>query len=180
MPTRTGPTAPAEDLTALLLDGHGRIRSVVALATTLAEASEPDPADVAETARRVGRGFGEALALHARDEEESILPRLAGRDRDLDAALVTMHRDHVRQGPAADRLVALCAELEAAPARHRELAGPLGAAARALEDHLAGHLASEEGIVLPALGRFVGEDVQREIASELRARRGAARDHSSR
>jgi len=182
MLTHIEPRRPAEDLTALLLDCHGRIRTFVALAGSLAAADGAEPADVSETAARVRRHFAEALALHARDEEESILPRLAGKDRDVDAALVSMHRDHARQGPAADRVAALCGELAALPARRRELAPQLRAAARALEEHLAGHLANEERVILPALRRLVPEDAQREIVSELRARRAprGARSQSSR
>jgi iron-sulfur cluster repair protein YtfE (RIC family) len=178
MLTRIGTRRSPEDLTSLLLECHGRIRSFVALATALASAEATHPADVADTAARIAHYFGEALALHAEDEEVSLLPRLAGRDRDVDAALVVMHRDHARHGPVVERVVSLCTELAAAPGRHRELGPPLADAARALGDHFAAHLANEEQIIFPAVGRYVPAERQAEIVAELRARR--APGHSSR
>ncbi|HVI95415.1 MAG TPA: hemerythrin domain-containing protein [Anaeromyxobacter sp.] len=169
--------SPAEEVVALLLEGHGRIRAFTELAAGLAEARAPSRAEVTETATRVGRWFGEALTLHVRDEEESVLPRLAGRDRQVDAALVAMHRQHADQGTAVARVVALCAALVQAPPRHAELAPALGAAAAALRRHFERHLASEEAYVLPAIGRHLDEARCTEILREIRARRG---DHSSR
>jgi iron-sulfur cluster repair protein YtfE (RIC family) len=178
MLTHIGTRRPSEDLTALLLECHGRIRSFVALATALASAEAAHPADVADTAAAIARYFGEALALHAEDEEVSVLPRLGGRDREVDAALVVMHREHARHGPAVDRVVSLCMDLAAEPGRHGELGPSLGAAARALGDHFAAHLANEEQIVFPALQRLLSSEAQAEVVAELRARR--APPHSSR
>jgi iron-sulfur cluster repair protein YtfE (RIC family) len=174
MLTHIGTTRPADDLTALLLECHGRIRSFVALAGALASGEGSHPEDVADTAARVARYFGEALALHAEDEEASILPRLAGKDRDVDAALVTMHRDHARHGPAVDRVVALCTLLAAEPSRRAELAPALTAAVRALDGHFASHLASEEEIVFPAVRRYLSARAQGDVVRELRSRRAAA------
>jgi hypothetical protein len=169
---------PAEEVVALLLEGHGRIRAFTELAAGLAEASAPSRVEVTETAARVGHWFGEALALHVRDEEESVLPRLAGRDRQVDAALVAMHRQHAHLGSAVARVVALCAALVEAPSRQAELAPALGAAAAALRERFERHLASEEAYVLPAIGRHLDEARCAAILREIRARR--ERGHSSR
>lgn len=175
MPTHTPLAHPADGLTALLAECHDRIRSFTALAVSLAQASAPDPREVTATAQRLRRYFEEGFAQHALDEELSILPRLAGRDGDVDAALVAMHREHEHQRLAVERLVALCAALAADPARHPELAQPLGTAASALQGHLAGHLEREETVIFPALGQ-VPAALRSDIAAEIRGRRspGAA------
>jgi hypothetical protein len=177
-----GPARPAEGIVDLLLDCHARIRSFSDLAIRLGEAAAPPPAEVADAAARVVRYFGEALPLHARDEEDSVLPRLAGRDPDVDVALVAMHRDHVGHGVVLEPVLELCAELAAAPERHAELAPTLVRAGRVLCAHFDAHLASEERTIFPAIGRVVGEEERRRMVEELRARRapGAAGAHSSR
>jgi iron-sulfur cluster repair protein YtfE (RIC family) len=171
MLTHIGATRPTEDIVELLLECHGRIRWVTELATRLADTRDAPAGEIAESAARVRAYFSEALPLHAKDEEESILPRLAGRDRLLDASLVAMHRDHREHGPAVGRIVDLCSTIAAEPGRHAELAPALGAAAAAVRDHFARHLAEEESIVFPALRRFVDASGQAEIVRELRARR---------
>ncbi len=166
-----GSPRPAEGIVDLLLDCHARIRSFSDLAVRLGEAASPSPAEVADAAARVRRYFVEALPLHARDEEESVLPRLAGRDPVVDAALVAMHRDHLGHGVVLDPVLALCADLMGAPERHAELAPALAEAGRILRAHFEAHLASEEGTIFPALARVVPEDERRLMVDELRARR---------
>ncbi len=177
-----GSPRPAEGIVDLLLDCHARIRSFSDLAVRLGEAVGPSPAEVADAAAQVRRYFVEALPLHARDEEDSVLPRLAGRDPGVDAALVAMHRDHAGHGRFLDPVLAVCAALAAAPERHAELAPALADAARLLRAHLEAHLASEEATIFPAIAR-VPEDERRRMVDELRARRipeGERSDHSSR
>jgi iron-sulfur cluster repair protein YtfE (RIC family) len=166
-----GTPRPAEGILELLLDCHARIRSFSELAVRLGEASAPTPAEVADAAARVRRYFAEALPLHARDEEESVLPRIAGRDPAVDAALVAMHRDHAAHGELVDPVLALCADLAATPERHAQLAAPLAEAGRRLRAHMEAHLASEEAVVFPAIARVVPEDERRRMVEELRARR---------
>jgi iron-sulfur cluster repair protein YtfE (RIC family) len=178
-----GSRRPAEGIVDLLLECHARIRSFSDLAVRLGEASAPSPAEVADAAARVLRYFEEALPLHARDEEESMLPRLAGRDPAVDAALVAMHRDHAGHGEVLDPVLALCRALAAAPERHAELAPALARAASLLRTHFEAHLATEEATIFPAIARVVPEDEQRRMVDELRGRRapGApAGGHSSR
>ncbi len=85
MLTKIGKPAAAGDAVGLLLECHERIRSFLALARRIAEVGPSAPGTVPEAAARVRRYFTEALPLHARDEEESILPRLRGLDPTVDA-----------------------------------------------------------------------------------------------
>ncbi len=168
-----GTGRPAEGIVDLLLDCHARIRSFSELAVRLGEADAPSPAEVIDAAAQVQRYFVQALPLHARDEEETVLPRIAGRDPVVDAALVAMHRDHVGHDEVLEPVLSLCEELVAAPERHRELAAALAEAGRRLRSHFEVHLASEEATIFPMIARVVGEDEQRRMVDELRARRGA-------
>jgi iron-sulfur cluster repair protein YtfE (RIC family) len=170
MLTRIGATRAPDDVVDLLLECHARIRSFTALAARLAgEAPAADEVRIA--AAQVRRYFEEALPLHALDEEESILPRLAGRDAELDRALATMHDEHAAHGETIERVVRLCRELEAAPERHAELSPPLAAAADALRAHFVRHLEPEEETIFPAIRRLLGPEERAEIVRELRARR---------
>ncbi len=161
---------PGEGIVELLLECHARIRSFSDLAVRIAEARGASPAEIADAAASVRRYFLEALPLHARDEEDSVLPRLAGRDPAVDAALVTMHRDHVGHGAVLDPVLAICADLAAAPERHAELAPALAEKARLLRAHFEAHLASEEATIFPLLAS-VPEEERRRMVEELRARR---------
>ncbi len=171
--TEPGATVPREGAVALLLECHGRIREVLAVARRLGEAIDPAPAEVAAAAERVARYFGEALPLHAQDEEESIAPRLLGLDPFVDAELVAMTREHREHEPALAALLSACRELARHPARHAELAAVVARAAVSLERHFAVHLAREEAVVFPAIARLLDAKADAAIVAELRARRQA-------
>ncbi len=155
----------------LLLECHDRIRSFLLLSRRLAAAQDPD--GVAEAAARVVRYFTEALPLHARDEEESLRPRLAGLDPALDVALATMLREHAEHEAPLGALVAACRELARDPRRQPELAPAIARAADALDAHFVAHLRSEEEIVFPAVRRLLPERELAANAREIRERRGA-------
>ncbi len=169
-------THVTDDAVGLLLECHGRIRAFAELASRLASVEGAPGCEIADDAAAVHRYFAHSLPQHADDEELWLLPRLAGRDRRVDAALVKMHRDHRGLPVAVARVVELCAELAASPARHAALAPALGAAAAVLREQLENHLALEEEIVFPALGTLLGARARADLARELRARA----DHSSR
>lgn len=175
MLTRLGKPAVAGDAVDLLLECHDRIRSFLALARRIAEAGPGGAEGVSEAADRVRRYFGEALPLHARDEEESVLPRLRGRDPAVDAALGTMAREHEEHERPLRVLVDACAGLARDPARHAELARVLLAATAELERHFAAHLRREEEVIFPAVRRLLDPASDRDIVRELRARRERAR-----
>ncbi len=125
MLTRLGATATPEDAVALLLECHDRIRSFLAMAGRIAAAGPGERDGVAEAAARVARYFRQALPLHARDEEDSILPRLRGADPEVDAALADMEREHGEHEVPLAALVAACESLAAEPSRLPELAPSL-------------------------------------------------------
>jgi iron-sulfur cluster repair protein YtfE (RIC family) len=171
MLTRIGRPAIATDSVALVLECHDRIRGFLALAGRIAQAL-PGDVGLAEAAARVHAYFTQALPLHARDEEDSILPRLRGRDRAVDEALEAMAREHAEHGPLVGALVDACGGLAREPGRHPELASVIGAAAAALEQHFEVHLGREEEVVVPAMRRYLDASVDREVVREIRARRG--------
>jgi iron-sulfur cluster repair protein YtfE (RIC family) len=156
----------------LLLDCHARIRSHLALARRLSTARDAPAEEVRDAAERVRRYFVEALPLHACDEEDSILPRLLGRERALDAALEAMRREHGEHARLLGALTGVCATLAGDPGRLPDLASRLAEVAAELERDLLAHLREEEAVVLPAMRRLLGTEADREIVRELRARRG--------
>ncbi|HET9553451.1 MAG TPA: hemerythrin domain-containing protein [Anaeromyxobacteraceae bacterium] len=171
--TSIGRPAVPGDAVDLLLDCHERIRAFLALARRIAEAGAADPAEAAEAAARVRRYFTEALPLHARDEEESILPRLRGLDAVVDAELDAMAREHREHGRPLDELVAACDGIARAPERLAELAPVVARATAELDRHFAEHLRREEAVIFPAMRRLLDAAADAAIVRELRARRGA-------
>src|SRR5574341_1715069 len=89
-----GTPGARSDAVDLLLECHQRIRSFLGLALRLGEAWAAEPAEVADAAARVHRYFALALPLHAQDEDQSIAPRLRGRDRAVDHELEIVAREH--------------------------------------------------------------------------------------
>jgi iron-sulfur cluster repair protein YtfE (RIC family) len=162
-PERTG-------LVSALLDCHERIRRFSGLARRLAEAEGAPEADVRELASHIHRYFQIGLPAHVRDEEESILPRLRGRSRELDRALDTMAKEHAEHEARVEKLLELLSALMAAPARLPELAPELVPLAAAVEHDFATHLELEERVVFPALAALPPE-VLAEIQREGHARR---------
>lgn len=164
-----GRRAAATDLVGALLECHERIRAMSTLATTLAD-REDLPADQArEAGLRVSRYFSEALPLHVRDEEESILPRLTGRTPALDDTLAEMHAQHESHGDPLGRLVALCSALGDEP--EPALRSALREVAHPLEQELRRHLELEETRLFPEMRALLSADEQAAILRELRARR---------
>ena len=171
MLTRIGSPAVAGDAVDLLLECHQRIRTFLALARRIAEVGASEPGAAAEAAGRVRRYFLEALPLHARDEEESVLPRLRGLDPAVDAELEAMAREHREHERPLVELVAACDGVAAAPARVPELAPAIGSAAAELERHFVAHLAREETVIFPALRRLLDRPADADIVREIRERR---------
>jgi iron-sulfur cluster repair protein YtfE (RIC family) len=167
------PAAPG-DAVELLLECHGRIRAFLALANRLAEAREETPEALADAAQRVHRYFTLALPLHARDEEESLVPRLRGREPVLEAALDAMVREHAEHQAPLGVLVGACAEVVRDPGRQVPLAGTLAKATGELVRHFEPHLAREEGIIFPAVRRLLDGADDAAIVRELRLRRSVA------
>jgi len=169
--TQIGKPVVAGDAVDLLLECHERIRSFLALAHRLVVARPADRDAVSEAAARVRRYFIEALPLHAQDEEESLLPRLRGRDPRIDAALDAMVREHREHERPLAVLVRACEALARDPDRYAEWAPALGSATEELERQFDFHLRSEEELVFPAARRLLDRPSDLEVVKEIRARR---------
>lgn len=155
----------------LLVECHQRIRSFAALARKVSEQSDYGSDDVVEACLGVVRYFTQALPLHVEDEEQSILPRLVGKQSTVDEALTLMHSQHVSHERPLERLVALCGDMAKRSANVGELGADLPLLAQTLEHELLEHLALEESVIFPAIKRYLSGDEQAEIVRELRARR---------
>lgn len=170
---RIGMTVAPADAVDLLVECHGRIRGFLAMARRLGAARDAEPTAVTEAALQVCRYFTEALPLHARDEEESVLPRLRGRDPALDAALEIMARQHREHQAPLGVLVDACAELAREPGRLTDLGPVITGAAEELERHFADHLAREESTIFPAMRRLLDQATDLSVVMEFRERRRA-------
>lgn len=163
------------DVVDALLECHGRIRRFLSLArmiATVGATTESAPeAEVRDAAEQVRRYFTIALPLHALDEDESVAPRLLGRDPEVDAALRAMTRDHDEHQHLLDHLATLLGAIIDRPASLAARAPDLLAAVTGLEGHFEIHLAREESAIFPAIRRLLDEDACAAIARELRARR---------
>jgi iron-sulfur cluster repair protein YtfE (RIC family) len=159
-----------ETLVSLLAACHERIRSFAALGARVAEPGHTDALRT-DACARVGRYFGEALPLHMRDEEDSVLPRLVGRSPALDALLARMVEQHREHDSDVAELVARCAHVVAhGPAADQLLA--IAAVAARLVVAFEVHLAAEEAELFPHV-ESLPPALQDAIVAELRERRRA-------
>jgi iron-sulfur cluster repair protein YtfE (RIC family) len=174
MLVRLGARPPAaQDLASLLGDCHVRIRAFLGLARELARRESLEAAQVGDAAARVQRYFAVALPLHTADEEDSLSPRLRGRDPALDCALDRMAAEHDAHQPALAALLSLCEALVAAPGQHAALRPQLGQVVQALDGALTSHLSAEEELIFPAIARLSAAE-REAVLREARARRAPA------
>jgi hemerythrin superfamily protein len=169
---RLGRSADTDDLQGLLLACHRRIRAFSTLAVTLATRADVPTRQRQETCERLIRYFSEALPQHARDEEESVAPRLCGRAPALDEALRQMADEHRAHHTALDALMRGWAALRERPdddALRRSLVDP----SIELRDAFETHLRDEETRILPHLAALSKEE-RDEAVRELRGRRVVA------
>ena len=151
MIVKLGARTTGNDVVDLLAACHERIRKFSAMACAIAKGQG---ADAREAAGAVRRYFAEAFPLHVADEEELLeLPQ-------------RIHDEHISHAPQIERLVALCAQIEAGAPVPAEL-GPL---AEKLRTELDEHLAIEERDVFPAI-RALPDDVRARMRDAIRARR---------
>lgn len=159
------------DALGLLRACHARIRNFDELAARLARASAPSE-QIADAAARVHTYFTIALPLHARDEEESLLPRLerAGVGEAVVRALREMVAQHDELDDAIEAMAPCWRAIAVEPAARELHAGTLIAESTRMSRLWAVHLPLEEEIIFPAMERLSSEarDV---IAAEIRARR---------
>lgn len=168
-PVSLGARHEAQGLLDLLRDCHARIRKFSSMAISLAATPDVPDAEARDAARAIARYLREALPLHVADEEDSLAPRLRGRDPAVDLALAAMLAEHTAHHPTIAAVIALCDAIADTPdlaARRAELAGPAAAFAADME----AHLAAEESTVFPAIAALPAAD-QAAVVDELRARR---------
>lgn len=173
-PSSTDPS-PAHDLVGLLLECHERIRRFLDIAVRLA-LRPPIPwpeGEIRETALALHRYFSQALPLHVRDEEETLQPRLAGRDPEVDDALAEMRKEHAAHEAVLRCLLVTVLAIAEEPARHETLAEELRPIAEELRTQLLGHLLAEEQTLFPAVTRLCDADTQAAMVEELRQRRSS-------
>lgn len=151
-----------------LLACHQRIRSFLALGARVGQGGEA--AEVADACRRIERYFREAMPLHVADEEETVLPRLRGRDAAVDRALAEMQEQHAAHLVGLTALTGAATALAAEP-EEPVLCRQLAAKNLALSEALVPHLELEEAIIMPAMRRLLSPGELADIAAEIRARR---------
>ena len=160
----------SEDLVDLLLACHDRIRSFAALARTAGERTDALESEIVDACSRVERYFTEALPLHVRDEEESLVPRLRGHSPELDRALGAMTEEHASHEQLLRNLLRASSNVRRDPAA-AAARGELVAAAEQVARELGEHLALEEKDIFPVIRRVLSPTAQAEIVLELRRRR---------
>ena len=157
------------DVVEVLLDAHIEARQMVTMAESLSTGSATCAAK--ETAITISDHVRWMLPLHWDDEENSLLPRLLGKHRVVDAALATMKRQHLALEAPLARLKLMCTVLSRDISRLHALRFELAAAAKDLKERLAEHHALEESIVFPALKKLLYVDELEVIQNEMRERR---------
>jgi hemerythrin-like domain-containing protein len=161
----------AADIVDVLVECHDRIRSFIDLARHIALAYAVSHDDIGEAAQRVVRYFSEALPLHVVDEEESIVPRLTGRDAALDAALNTMRREHEEHKLDLELLLRTCRMLMDSPERLPALRETVLGAASSLQQQFVRHLEHEEQTIFPAVRTLLSPADHKAMLREFRVRR---------
>lgn len=157
------------DLVGLMLECHARIRHFAALSVRLATV-ETTAEDRAAAASSIARYFGEALPLHIRDEEESLLPRLRAHP-ELETPLDRMGLEHAAHDARLCELVTLARAIAADAGVFASHVERLRELAPELQRELESHLVHEEAEILPRIATLLDDEEQRAVISEMRARR---------
>jgi hypothetical protein len=149
---------------ARLLDCHERIRETIDEATRIGHA--PSQADAVAVALEVARYFTRGLPMHTRDEEDSILPRLAG----VGAVLDRVRAEHEEHEPMVQALVRACRDLVDRPTEWADLRPTVAEAAATLSPVMLRHLEGEERDLFPHLDRL-DPTAQAHVLEEMDRRR---------
>jgi iron-sulfur cluster repair protein YtfE (RIC family) len=170
MLVQIGRRPPELDVVDLLAGCHERIRRFTRLAYRLASSPGVSADEARDTAAQIARYFTAGFPLHIADEDVSIVPRLRGRDPELDLALARMQSDHVDHLELIDRLVACCEIIVRDPRQLATCTRELDTIASRLALELEAHLGLEELVIFDAL-RALPAAEQAAIHSEMRLRR---------
>ncbi|MGE5110641.1 MAG: hemerythrin domain-containing protein [Acidobacteriaceae bacterium] len=177
MPVQIGAkTHSFTDPTGLLSDCHRRIETFLeTLAAVGKVMHEPPSADTARALQTALVYFRQAAPKHTADEEESLFPRLRGREEaELKSALSTLDRlekDHEAVSP-------LHAEVERLAETYLET-GSLSAsdvqafqtAVARLQETYREHIRVEDFTVFPLAARLLSDSDKSAFAQEMAARR---------
>lgn len=166
------PRQTNEDVVALLLECHDRIRRFSSMAVQLASASASEPELIQDAAQRVHRYFSVAMPLHVEDEDKSIQPRLEKDAPEMIIALLQkMNREHERIDAILVELLPVWDELRRDPSHLGEHRNWLQAATRSFESLMMQHLEMEEIALFPLMRRLWNAETQALVVKEMRARR---------
>lgn len=176
IPGFTAPAAGFEQPFAMLEACHERVQRTLALLARLRVHVREQGADenAQQAARDVLRYFDMAAPLHHEDEELHVFPLLLAHGApEVVRAVRQLQQDHV----------AMAASWAAARSPLQALADGVSTAFTvkdedALRDfagHYAGHIATEEGVVYPAVREMLSAESLRAMGDEMAARRGATR-----
>jgi len=173
-PGASAPPVGFETPLAMLAECHRRVEDQCATLRRLVPHLACHGSDQAatEAAQAVLRYFDLAAPKHHADEEVDLFPALlesmAGSDavclRDIIAAL---QADHVAFDARWQSLRATLTQVAAGQAALLD-----GAAVEAFAEAYAGHIAREEGELLPMAGRLLDDDTLARIGQAMRRRRG--------
>jgi hypothetical protein len=159
--------APPSDPVASFQACHERIRTSTAGLARIAALPSLDDPRVPAAAAQAHRYFAEGLPLHARDEDESLAPRLVRVDPDAAGLLGDLARDHLAIDGCLATLLPLLAALDE---RRAVPHATLRAAVHLFNELLLAHIAREEAELFPRCAALSPED-RRAIARELQERR---------
>lgn len=164
---------PAEGVLDLLMECHHRIRFFTSLAKDAGAHLEWPDQEVVHACQQVARYFGRALPLHVEDEEETLLPALAGAGPAVTQALEEMERQHQAHAPLLKTLLETSKALIKQP-QDAPLRAALAQVATTLEAEFHVHLTLEETVIFPAARALLSKEQQDQMVLTMRARRNQA------
>ena len=164
------PAAETGDVVDLLLACHERIRFFIDLAIRIGDTADASNEEIRDAAARIVRYFSESLPLHVADEEESIIPRLSGRDAALDRTFESIRREHSAHDHDLKSLLKICGDLQAAREPAAETRQELRDIAVNLRQQFQIHLSEEEQVVLPAIRSLLTDHDRKTMLQEFRSR----------
>lgn len=177
MPVQIGAkTHNFTDPTGLLSDCHRRIEMFLESLAEVGKVMDQHPSE--ETARALQVAllyFRQAAPKHTADEEESLFPRLRGREEmEVKSAFSTLDRlekDHETVSPLhaeVERLAEIYLETGSLPSSDREA---FQAAVAQLQQIYREHIRVEDSMVFPLAARLLSESDKSAIAQEMAGRR---------
>jgi iron-sulfur cluster repair protein YtfE (RIC family) len=155
---------------AMLLECHGWIRRFLREAWKLSEADSSDLEAVQSSATETLNFFLTVMPIHIEEEQETMLPRLAGLSSSLDKALAHMVKDHEERDETLQEVIGYCQILSRHPESLEKLRESFRRSTRHLAVDLESHLMAEERDIFPNIEALPHSE-QATMVAEMRARR---------